>query len=98
MNFAFESMEYQVLGFPLKNEKALVILNEDNQPSHVAHNGVFKQLGTWFLRGLERRKEIINNPEYAKMLSDPNFKDLQFRPDARAKIISESQYSNWQLN
>ena len=109
MIFAFVSMEYQELGFPLKNENALVILNEDNQPSHVAHKGVFKQLGTWFLQGLqsERRKEIINSPEYAKLLSDPKFKDLQFRPDAQAKIISESQhkhndlqlnYDSWQIS
>ena len=80
----------------------MVILNEDNQPSHVAHKGVFKQLGTWFLQGLqsERRKEIINSPEYAKMLSDPKIKDLQFRPDARAKIISASQHkhNDLQLN
>ena len=109
MIFAFVSMEYQELGFPLKNENALVILNEDNQPSHVAHKGVFKQLGTWFLQGLqsERCKEIINSPEYAKLLSDPKIKDLQFRPDARAKIISESQhkhndlqlnYDSWQIS
>ncbi len=57
MNFAFVSMEYQELGFPLKNENALVILNEDNQPSYVAHEGVFKQLGKWFLQGLKDAKK-----------------------------------------
>ena len=46
MNFAFVSMEYQGVGFPMKNENALVVLNEDNIPTHVAHAGEFRQLGT----------------------------------------------------
>ncbi len=48
--------------------------------------------------GFERRKEIINNPEYAELLSDPKYRDLHFRPDACAKIISGSQHSNLHLN
>ena len=47
MNFAFVSMKYQELSPPLKNENALVILDQDNQPSYIAHDGSFKQLGRW---------------------------------------------------
>ena len=100
MNFAFVSMEYQANGFPQKNKNALVILNDDNQPSYVAHEGSFKQLGKWFLEGIEkeRKVEIINSPEYQKMLSDPKFKDLQFEPRSRAKIISGIEHSDLHLD
>ena len=47
MKFAFVSMEYKEIGPRMKNENALVILNGNNQPTHVAHRGVFKQLGIW---------------------------------------------------
>ena len=100
MNFAFVSMEFQELGFPLKNENALVILNEDNQPSHVAHEGVFKELGRGFLEGIgkERREEIINDPKYQEMLSDPNFRVSQFEPRSRAKIIRGIEHSDLPLD
>ena len=90
MNFAFVSMEYQDIGFPMKNENALVILNEENQPTHVAHRGVFKQLGTW-IPNLSRdmRDRIIQSGSHI---------DIKFLPDARAKIISGSQHSNLHLN
>ena len=63
MNFAFVSMEYQELGFPLKNENALVILNRNNQPSHVAHEGEFKQLGMWI-------------PDFSSHIHDTQFEPL----------------------
>ena len=99
MNFAFVSMEYQEIGFPLKNENALVILNEDNQPPHVAHEGSFKQLGRWFLEGIgkKRREEIMNSPKYQEMLSDPEFKGLEFESRSLAKIISGIEHSNLHL-
>ena len=89
MKFAFVSMEYQDIGFPMKNENALVILNEENQPTHVAHRGVFKQLGTW-IPNLSRdmRDRIIQSGSHI---------DIKFLPDARAKIISGSQHSNLHL-
>ena len=90
MNFAFVSMKYQDLGFPSKNENALVILNEDNQPSYVAHRGVFKQLGMWI-------------PDFSSHINDGIIEsglhvDTQFEPFARAKIINGSQHSNLHLN
>ena len=90
MNFAFVSMEYQELGFPLKNENALVILNEDHQPTYVAHAGVFKQLGAW-IPNLSRdiRDRIIKSGKHI---------DIQFQPDAKAKIINGSQDNNLHLN
>ena len=89
MNFAFVSMEFQELGFPLKNENALVILNEDNQPTHVAHAGEFKQLGTWIPNlSSDMRDRIIQNGSHI---------DIKFRPDAFAKIIRGSQHSNLHL-
>ena len=89
MKFAFVSMEYQESGFPLKNENALVILNEENQPTHVAHGGVFKQLGTWI-------------PNFSRDMRDRIIQrglsiDIKFQPDARAKIISGFQHSNLHL-
>ena len=86
MNFAFVSMEYQELGFPLKNENALVILNEDNQPTHVAHAGEFNQLGTWIPK--LSRDRIIQSGSHI---------DIKFQPDAFAKIIRGFQHSNLHL-
>ncbi len=90
MNFAFVSMEYQALGFPLKNENALVILNEDNRPTHAAYRGVFTQLGMW-IPDLSRdmRDRIIQHGSHI---------DIQYKPLAFAKIINGSQHSNLHLN
>lgn len=90
MNFAFVSMEYQELGPLLKNEKALVILDQDNQPSYVAHEGSFKQLGRW-IPDLSRdmRDRIIQH--------DLPF-DMKFEPYAFAKIIGSSRHNNLCLN
>ena len=90
MNFAFVSMEYQELGFPLKNENALVILNEDNEPAYVAHRGEFKQLGTW-IPNLSRdmRNRITQSGLHI---------DIQFEPLARAKIIDGSKHNDLYLN
>ena len=89
MNFAFVSMEYQDIGFPMKNENALVILNEENQPTYVAHRGEFKQLGTWVPNlSREMRDRIIQHGSHI---------DIKFLPAARAKIISGSQHSNLHL-
>ena len=89
MNFAFVSMEYQGIGFPMKNENALVALNEDNIPTHVAHAGEFRQLGTW-IPNLSRdmRDRIIQSGSHI---------DIKFQPDAFAKIIRGSQHSNLHL-
>lgn len=86
MNFAFVSMEYQALSPPLKNENALVILDQDNQPSYVAHEGSFKQLGRW-IPDLSReiRDRIIQH--------DLPF-DMKFEPYAFAKIIGSSKHNN----
>ena len=89
MNFAFVSMEFQELGFPLKNENALVILNKNNQPLYVAHRGVFKQLGMWI-------------PDFSSHINDRIIEsglrvDTKFEPFAFAKIISSSQHSNLHL-
>lgn len=90
MNCAFVSMEYQSFGPPLKNENALVILNEDNQPTHVAHAGEFNQLGTW-IPNLSRdmRDRIIQSGSHI---------DIKFQPDARAKIIGGSKHNELYLN
>lgn len=86
MKFAFVSMEYQDIGFPMKNENALVILNKKNQPTHVAHAGVFKQLGTW-----------IPSPHVDTDFPPRIHVDTDFLPHARAKIIGGSQHSNLHL-
>ena len=86
MNFAFVSMEYQEIGFPLKNENALVILNRDNEPAYVAHRGEFKQLGTW-----------IPSPHVDTEFPPRIHVDTEFLPHARAKIIGGSQHSNLHL-
>ena len=89
MNFAFVSMEYQEIGFPLKNENTLVILNESNEPAYVAHAGEFRQLGT-SIPSLSRdmRDRIIQSASHI---------DIKFQPDAFAKIIRGSQHSNLHL-
>ena len=90
MNFAFVSMEYQEIGFPLKNENALVILNKDNEPAYVAHRGEFKQLGMWI-------------PDFSSHIHDRIIErglhiDTQFKPFARAKIIGSSKHNELCLN
>ena len=90
MNFAFVSMEFQELGFPSKNENALVILNKDNQPSYVAHRGVFKQLGMW----IPNFSSHINE----RIIESGLRVNTKFEPFAFAKIISGSQHSNLHLN
>lgn len=89
MNFAFVSMEYQELGPPMKNENALVILNEENQPTHVAYNGEFKRLG-WWIPNITRevRNRIIR-------LGVPV--NRKYAPLAFAKIIGSSQQRNLHL-
>lgn len=90
MNFAFVSMEYQSLGPPLKNENALVMLNADNQPTHVAHAGEFNQLGMWILNlSRDMRDRIIQSGSHI---------DIKFLPDARAKIIGGSKHKELYLN
>lgn len=88
MKFAFVSMEYQELGPPMKNENALVILNEENQPTHVAYNGEFNQLGRW-------------TPNLTREMRDRMIQrvpiHIQYEPLAFAKIINGSQHSNLHL-
>ena len=90
MNFAFVSMEYQELGYPLKNENALVLLNQDNQPTHVAYQGEFHPLGSW-IPNLSRdmRDKIARSGQHI---------EIKFQPYARAKIINSSQHNNFHLN
>lgn len=87
MNFAFVSMEYQELSPPMKNENALVILNEENQPTHVACNGEFKQLWTPNLTREMRDRMIRRGLPI----------DIQYEPFAFAKIINGSQHSDLHL-
>ena len=89
MNFAFVSMEYQGSGFPLKNENALVALNEDNIPTHVAHAGEFRQLGTWIPN--------LSRDMHDRIIQSGSHIDIKFQPDAFAKIIRGSQHSNLHL-
>ena len=85
MNFAFVSMKYQELSPPLKNENALVILDQDNQPSYIAHDGSFKQLGRWI--------PDLSNISHDRIIQHGLPFDMKFEPHAFAQIIGSSKHT-----